>query len=78
MSRSPTRAAGPYRVHFTSDAWKKIGQLSTASFQVIQAALEEIASGMGTARPVGDDADTPLSLPRGCSSPTSATTRAGH
>jgi hypothetical protein len=54
------RATSPYRVLFTSEAWKQIGQISTASFHALQGTLETIANDMGNTRPVGHDADTPL------------------
>jgi hypothetical protein len=43
MHRSVHRAAGPYRVAFSPEAWKQIGLMSSATFQGLQLALERIA-----------------------------------
>jgi hypothetical protein len=61
MLRSRARAAaGPYRVTFSSDAWKKIGLSPTATFQALQYALDSIASTLGARRPPGEGAQSEL------------------
>jgi mRNA-degrading endonuclease RelE of RelBE toxin-antitoxin system len=37
------RVAGSYRVHFSPEAWKIIGHMSSTTFQRLQQALERIA-----------------------------------
>jgi mRNA-degrading endonuclease RelE of RelBE toxin-antitoxin system len=60
MPRSPHRAAGLYRVTFSSDVWKRIGLISSETFHALQAALEAIASDLGAARPDGEDAQSEI------------------
>jgi hypothetical protein len=60
MLRTLLRVAGPYRVTFSSEVWRRIGQMPSDAFQALQAALEKIAEAMGEARPVGESEQTEL------------------
>jgi mRNA-degrading endonuclease RelE of RelBE toxin-antitoxin system len=60
MLRSPHRVFGPYRVLFSSEAWRKIGQISSDTFQVLQAAMDQVARALTTKRLEGEDATTEL------------------
>lgn len=43
MQRSVHRVAGQYRVTFSSEAWRLIGIMPSATFQSLQVALDRIA-----------------------------------
>jgi mRNA-degrading endonuclease RelE of RelBE toxin-antitoxin system len=60
MRRSPSRVAGPYRVNFSPEAWKKIGRISSGAFFALQEALEHIAGEMGSERPHDEGAHSEL------------------
>jgi hypothetical protein len=60
MLRHPSRVAGPYRVNFSPEAWKKVGLMPSSTFQSLQEALERIAREMGSARPEGEDSSSAL------------------
>lgn len=47
MLRSLPRAQGPYRVVFTPQAWKAVGQMPTAVFDVFERTVEDLADKCG-------------------------------
>jgi hypothetical protein len=54
------RDVGPYKVIFSSDAWKKVGLIPGGTFLLLQQALERIANEMGSRRPEGEDSSSEL------------------
>lgn len=47
MLRSLPRIAGPYRVVFTPQTWKAIGQMPTALFDALEQAVDDLAEKCG-------------------------------
>jgi hypothetical protein len=43
MHRTLPRVAGPYRVVFSSQAWKEIGLMPTGGFDALRLAVEDLA-----------------------------------
>jgi hypothetical protein len=54
------RVPGPYKVIFSSEAWKKVGQMPAGTFVLLEQALERIANEMGSTRPEGEDSHSEL------------------
>jgi hypothetical protein len=47
MLRSLPAAAGPYRVVFTPQTWKAVGQMPTALFDAFEQAVDDLAEKCG-------------------------------
>jgi hypothetical protein len=47
MHRTLPRATSPYRVVFTSQAWKEVGLMPTALFDAFQRAVDDLAAKYG-------------------------------
>jgi mRNA-degrading endonuclease RelE of RelBE toxin-antitoxin system len=62
MLRSLPRAQGPYRVVFTPKAWKAIGQMPTAMFDVFEQAVEDLADKCGRLNASTPGVQRPLRL----------------
>lgn len=47
MHRNLPRAASPYRVIFTPQAWREVGLMPTARFEALQNAVDDLAAKYG-------------------------------
>ncbi|QSQ22505.1 hypothetical protein JY651_46595 [Pyxidicoccus parkwayensis] len=62
MHRILPRAAGPYRVIFAPEAWRQIGLMPTALFEVLQKAVDDLAERCGRLSTPGAEKPVRLSL----------------
>jgi mRNA-degrading endonuclease RelE of RelBE toxin-antitoxin system len=58
MLRPSARVAGPYRVTFSPEAWRKIGLIPSSTFEALQVAVDRLASNLGSRSLPGEDAHT--------------------